>query len=374
MKKLCILQNGMSWGGTDTFVLNLCRQLNNKDYEITVVNPCLDEIHNQREQDFLATGIQIIHTYPVTSLKGQFMHFYKLYKILKEGKFDVFHTNIDLFNGPNLLIARLAGVPLRVCHSHNSNQGLGISNPKSLKLRLYRKVMRWLCWNFSNRRCGCSIEANDFLFKGKDWRNEKYPTIINNPVDIERFSTPIDKEIEKKKLGLSSKKHLITIGRFITQKNPIFLVKVLHNLFEQRADIDMIWIGSGGDMESEVKRMADEYGIGNRIFFMGGRKDVDKVLKCSDLFILPSAFEGLGIVLIEAQAAGLPCIASDVIPEATQCGGVKYLSLDNDIQLWVDSICDILDNKSTILQINQDSLNQFSSENSSKQIEAVFCS
>lgn len=87
--------------------------------------------------------------------------------MLKRYQFDIFHTNINLFNGPNLLIAWLAQVPIRCCHSYNTMQQREIIYGKTLAIRAYQSFMRWVCWTFSNRRIGCSSEAMDFLFRDK---------------------------------------------------------------------------------------------------------------------------------------------------------------------------------------------------------------
>ena len=121
--KVCILQNGLARGGTDTFVVNLCKGLDRQKFDITVVNPSTRPGSMVREPDILDTGAKIVHTSDLG--KGhlsKFIHFIRLYKLLRTEKYDVFQTNVDLFNGPNLFVAWLAGVPVRCCHSHNTMQ------------------------------------------------------------------------------------------------------------------------------------------------------------------------------------------------------------------------------------------------------------
>jgi len=373
MKKVCILQNGLAKGGTDTFVIELCKHLDKTKYDITVVNSSDKQCEINREKELNASGVKIIRTYPLDGFKSKFLHLQCLYKILKSGNFDIFQTNIDLFNGPNLFIAWLAGVPTRICHSHNSNQNKAISGNISLVNKLYQRTMRWLCWTFSNKHCGCSDLANEFLYKGHKWENSTYPTIIYNPVDLEKFRGRIDVVLKKKELGLSnSKKYLLTVGRFINQKNPLLIVEILKELFGIRHDIDIIWLGEGGDLEKTVKEKISEHHIADRIHFLGARNDVNEIMHCVDLFILPSNFEGLGIVLIEAQATGKPCIASNTIPKISSCGGVEFLPIDKmSISLWVKTIIDIVDGK-RILKIERTELEKFSAINTARQMETVF--
>ena len=220
MKRTCILQNGLAQGGTDTFVVNLCHGIDKQLYKITVVNPSIKPEYIIREPEILKTGAEIIHTYELNSLINIIKHLFKLYQILKNGRFDIFQTNIDLFNGPNLFVAWLARVPIRCCHSHNTMQQKSIVHGMTLSIRLYQSIMKWMCWTFSNRRCGCSEAAMEFLYTGKNWHQDKYPSIIYNGIDIGRFQDNINIDEKRKELGLKAKYHIVTVGRIIPQKNP----------------------------------------------------------------------------------------------------------------------------------------------------------
>lgn len=169
MKKVCILQNSLNYGGTDTFVINLCEGLVKDGYSVTVVLSMDKDVIGARLHDLQATGAQLVWTCSLNNTKAKIRHLSLLYKELKKTKYDVFQTNIDLFNGPNMFIAWLAGVPIRECHSHNSQQGKELRSGRKLSVRLYQGIMRWLCWKFSNRRCGCSEDALEFLF-GNKWK------------------------------------------------------------------------------------------------------------------------------------------------------------------------------------------------------------
>lgn len=368
--KVCILQNGLSRGGTDTFVVNLCRGLDKQKYDVTVVNPQVRPECMQREQEVIDAGAKILRTHPLNGLKGKLLHLVRLYKILKKGKFDVFQTNIDLFNGPQLLVAWLAGVPVRCCHSHNTMQQKSLKEGMTLPIRIYQSVMKWMCWTFSNRRSGCSEDAMDFLFTGRDWHQDKYPIVINNGIDIDRFRLPVDIAAKKKELGLSAKYHIVTIGHIIPQKNPLFIADSFCKLCRLRPDVDFVWIGTGS-LKEQCESIFKENGCTDRVHFLGTRNDVNEILPCCDLFYMPSAFEGLGIVIIEAQAAGLKCLASDVVPKEADCGGVLYKSLNDSLDSWAQCISDMLDGKVN-LHIQEDRIRQFSIDNMVNQMEQVF--
>ncbi len=368
MKKVCILQNGLVRGGTDTFVVNLCKYLDKEKFEVTVINPNGEA--NIREPEVLRTGASLLHTTPLRGVKGKLRHLVQLYKILREGKFDIFHTNIDLFNGPQLFVAWLARVPVRVCHSHNNNQTRAIREGQTLSIKIYQSVMKWLCWHFSNRRCGCSAEANDFLYARKPWQQLTYPTVINNGIELDQFQGNQSAISLKKDFSINFQYHIITVGRFIDQKNPEFIAEIFCELAKRRKDCDFVWIGEG-PLEGKCRNIVADAGIEERVHFLGTRGDVSEILQCCDVFLLPSNFEGFGIVLIEAQAVGLPCVASDQVPQNVNCGGVEFLPLTQPPSYWANVIEEVLEGKRKF-SISKIKLDQFSAETTASQMEQVF--
>lgn len=368
--KICILQNGLARGGTDTFVVNLCKGLDSKKYDIIVINPSNKKESLAREPEVLAAGAEIIHTSSLVGAKSKLKHLSMLYRILKKGQFDVFQTNIDLFNGPQLLVAWLAGVPIRCCHSHNTMQQKSLIKGQTFSVRIYQRIMKWMCWKFSNRRSGCSEAAMDFLFTQKDWRQDKYPIVINNGIDINRFRQPLDIAKKKGELRLKAKYNIVTVGRIIPQKNPEFIADTFSALCKLRNDVDFVWVGIG-DKEIDCRKILENNGCIDRVHFLGSRTDVNEILPCCDLFFMPSVFEGLGIVIIEAQAAGLQCLVSDVVPHEANCGATKYMSLGSPKSEWAQVMSDMLDGKIK-LTVDEQKIQEFSVQHMVEQMEKVF--
>lgn len=369
-KKVCILQNGLARGGTDTFVVNLCRGLDKQKFDIIVVNPSLKPESLIREAEVLAEGCKILRTSPLAGFKSKLKHFCRLYRILKDEKVDIFHTNVDLFNGPQLFVAWLAGVPMRICHSHNGNQQKALVQGQTMMIRIYQRVMRWMCWIFSNRRLGCSEIAMEFLFQGHNWKHDKYPIVINNGIDLEVYRKQIDIEAKKKDLGLTAKYNIVTVGRIIPQKNPLFIANSFVELCKLRDDCDFVWVGDG-PLKMECEDIFRKNGVLNRVHFLGQRADVNEILQCCNLFFMPSSFEGLGIVIIEAQAAGLSCLVSTEVPQEANCGACLYKSLDDTIENWADTMLRILDEKIK-LGVDEPKIEQFSVAHMVSQMEQVF--
>lgn len=368
MKKICILQNSMTYGGTDTFVINLCKGLVHDSYEVTVLLSVNKDQILPRENELIETGARIVKTCALNSIKSKLKHLKLLFKELKKGKYYAFQSNIDLFNGPQMLVAWLAGVPVRECHSHNSQQDRELSQGRTLTTRVYQGAMRWLCWTFSNRRGGCSKEALDFLFLDK-WQKDKCSKIVHNGVDLDLYHKNNNREEIKNRLGLNSGYNICTVGRIAFQKNPDFLLDVFYELTKIRDDVNLVWCGKGED-ESAIKQKIERLKLGTRVQMLGARNDIAEILGASDVFFLPSRYEGLGIVLIEAQAAGLPCVISDVIPNEVNCGLCLPVSLEKRAEYWAFQINSVL-NRSVSFTLDEEKLMNYGIDRMVKEMEEV---
>lgn len=369
MKKICILQNSINYGGTDTFVVNLCEGLVKDGYDVTVVLSINRDETGPRLNDLQATGVRIVWTCSPNSFKTKLKHLSLLYKELRKEKYDVFQANIDLFNGPNMFVSWLARIPVRECHSHNSQQGKELQNGRTLSIRLYQSIMRWLCWTFSNRRCGCSENALDFLF-GNKWRKDKKACVVPNGIDLSAYRKDVDIDDKKRSLNLKNKYNICTIGRISYQKNPEYLLEIFYELSKIRDDIDLVWCGTG-ELEDAIREKIKQFKLRERVHLLGSRNDIPEILGCSNMFLLPSRFEGLGIVLVEAQAANLPCVISDVIPKEVDCGLCLAISLEQVPRYWAKQISDLLDAKIS-LKLDNSRLNQYSIEHMVEMMEEIF--
>lgn len=370
MKKICLLNHGLASGGTDSFVLTLAKGLLADGYDVTIamaVDP--DSPPQFREAEAIAMGAKIYKTSDLDGIKKILRHCKRLYQFLKAEKFDVFHANMDLFNGFNMPVAWLAGVPVRVCHSHNSQSQYEANTGKHFVVNVYRTIMRAFLWSFSNRRCGCSEMAMDYLFQQK-WKKDVNSSVIYNGIDFSRFTYDgFDKANKKKELGLPENRLLITVGRFAEQKNPMFTIRVMEELHKLRPELHLIWIGDG-EMRSQIETKIADIGS-DYIHLVGTKKNVNDYLRCADLFLMPSLFEGLPIAPIEAQAANLPCVLSDTIPQQVNLGLCQFISLEESPATWAAAICNILDGK-TSLAIDEEKRFQFDQNYMVKSVEEIY--
>ena len=198
---------------------------------------------------------------------------------------------------------------------------------------------------FSNKRVACTEEAGKYIFgeKGKF-------TVIKNFIDLEKFY-PIDKnDIEiiriKEKYNLKNKLVLGHVGRFSEQKNHKFIISIVENMAKQGIEFKCILIGDGQD-RNEILKEIENKKLSKYFVYLGIQNDINTWFNVMDVFIFPSLYEGLGIVMIEAQATGLPCIASTSVPREVDLnlGLVKFLPInDIDLEKWIINIKDIYKN------------------------------
>lgn len=183
-----------------------------------------------------------------------------------------------------------------------------------------------LCLNInkiSDYYFACSLEAGKFYFSRKFNIDFEKSNIIRNAINIDKYKYRHNFRTEKKnELGISDKVIFGHVGRFNNQKNHKFLIEVFFEIQKKVENAVLILVGEG-PLEKDVKNQIDNLKIRNKVFLMGTRNDVNEIMQAIDVFLLPSHYEGLGIVLIEAQVAGVPCITSSVVP--------KEVSISNSI-------------------------------------------
>ena len=361
-KKVCILSHGLSNNGIDIFVRNVVTRLDQSKWDISLILALNNDGTLQpREPEVLEAGVPIYRTTDLGSIKCILIHAGRLYKLLRELKPDVFHSNMDLLNGINCMVAWTAGVPVRIAHSHTSASQYEKKTGRHFISRLYRGCMKLLGRVFSNRKCGCSDVAMDYLF-GTSWQSLKHTAVINNGVDLSRF--------QKLPKEASSEKRIISVGRLCDAKNPFFALEVMDELRKLRTDFVYEWVG-GGELREQMEAAIREKGLQDHVKLLGVRNDIEKLLPARDLFFMPSLFEGLGIALIEAQAAGLPCVGSDRIPEMANCGGGCFLPLEESPARWARGISDILDGNHS-LRVDPEKLRKFDISYTIEQLEQVY--
>ena len=275
-----------------------------------------------------------------------FKQFLGAYRLIKTNRYDVVHIHSGHDGGPMFLAAKCAGVKHIVAHSHNAAS----PEKRTLFSRIYRKLGQCIVRRTATVKIGVSDVANRYLYGGDA------SFIVNNPVDLEKF-TRLERSNNDGKIVLAN------VGRYSFQKNQEFCVEILKALLAKGRDAELNLIG-WGENEERLKKLINEQGLEKeaRLIDGGGDADVPALLAASDVFVFPSRYEGLGIVALEAQAAGCLCVASDAVPKTTDLGMCEYLSLQEASDVWAEKIVEMWEHKERY-RLNNEALEQFSTEN-----------
>jgi glycosyltransferase EpsF len=256
--------------------------------------------------------------------------------IQRKGPFVALHSHLYTFSGYILYIASRSEVPLRMAHSHTTSDG----KPGGYWRKGYRQLMRMLILRSATHLFACSEPASLSLFGNRALVDPRV-TILPNAIDLAPFrDLPPTKQALREELALPVGSLLLGhIGSFRRQKNHVFLIEVMASLLASEPFAQLLLVGDG-PLQGDVARLVEKKGIADHVHFLGLRSDVARYLGALDLFLFPSLYEGLGIVLIEAQAAGIPCITSDAIPTAADVGLglVTMASLTQNVDCWATLI------------------------------------
>ena len=239
-------------------------------------------------------------------------------------EYRIVHSHLDCMAGIPLKYAKKHGVSVRIGHAHNSNQPRDAKYP--LKL-FYRRMIA----GQATHLFACSEEAGRWMFGNADFR------VLNNAIDAGRYAfDPAIRSEVRRELGLPADALVVGhVGRFDPQKNHRFLVEIFEKM---PVDARLLLVGDGV-LRPDVEQQAAALGIRDRILFTGVRTDVDRLLQAMDLFLMPSLFEGLPVSIVEAQAAGLPCLISDRVPiECKKTALVTQIRLDASPAEWAEAV------------------------------------
>lgn len=258
-----------------------------------------------------------------------------LNSVCREDSFDAFHINTDTayLAAIYLWLAKRAGIKKNVVHCHSTMVDENNRAIRGIKIVLHKLCRRYVKKN-ANIKLACSNSAAKWLF-GKE-----SVTIIPNGFDVDRFAFSEQKRTEcRKHLNLGDKFVLCSVGRLAYPKNPLFTIDIYQEILKREKNSVLLFVGEG-ELHSEIENYARENQLdSNQVILLGNRSDIPELLSASDIFLLPSRFEGLGIVYMEAQASGMPVFASDMVPEeAFVTNLIHKVRLTDSPARWAEKI------------------------------------
>lgn len=246
-------------------------------------------------------------------------------------EYKIIHSHIDAMSYLPLKAAKKANIPIRIAHSHNT----AIDRDFKYLLKTY---FRFKLPKVANYYCACGKEAGEFLFPGKEYM------YVPNAIEIDRFLFNENVRMKKRReLGIKDEIVIGHIGRMSYQKNHKYLIDVFAEILKKKNDSILLLIGVGEKLD-DIKKYVEKLGLSEQVRFLGNRADVDELYQAMDVFVMPSLFEGLPVVGVEAQFSGLSCIFSDQVPEEVNFTNKSmFISLNEKKDIWADKVIAAVD-------------------------------
>lgn len=325
---LCIVSN-MDTGGAETFLMKMYRQLDRSLYQMDFV--VSGDERGYYEDEIEALGGKVFRITRKTKNFGAYKRELSA-AVREDGLPCVLRIGSDAFSAIDLWIAKEAGAPRLSMRSSNASDGKG---PLGM---LVQKMVRRPLTSIVDAKIAPSDLAAEYAFGSKAIRNGEVH-YLHNALDLNLYTFSSESRAAiRREFDISDDAFVIGhIGRFVAQKNHGFLLDVFAELLKRNPGARLVLVGKGA-LEGSMRERAKSMGILPGIIFTGVRPDIPTLLSSFDVFALPSFFEGMPNVVIEAQAAGLSCVVADTVTrEANITGDVKFLPLA-DAGLWADAL------------------------------------
>ena len=317
-------------GGVESVVMNYYRHIDRSKIQFDFL--CDEDSTNIPYEEIEQLGGRVILIPPYQKvLKYQ----KELIRIFKENNYKIVHSHINTLSVFPLRAAKKAGVKVRIAHSHST------TNKKEWKKNLLKQVLRPFSKVYATNYMCCSELAGRWLFGDKAYDSGQV-YLLNNAIDLDKFkyNEKLRKE-KRKELGISDNTLVIGhIGRFVGQKNHDYLIDIFNEVHKKNPNSLLLLVGQG-PLKEEIENKVKELKLNDSVRFLGQRNDANELYQVFDVFCLPSLYEGLPVVGVEAQASGLLCILSNAMTKETKVLDItKFMSLNNPPKEWADSILD----------------------------------
>lgn len=315
-------------GGVEAVVINYYRHIDRDKVQFDFI--CDDDSTRIPTEEIEKLGGKVILIPPYQKV---FKYHKTLKKVLQEGQYKIVHSHINALSVFSLWAAKSAGVPVRIAHSHST------SNKKEWKKTLLKNILRPFSKVFATDYFCCSELAGRWLFGNKTYDQGKV-YLLNNAIDVDKFR--YDEKIrreKRKELNIKDNQLVIGhIGRFVQQKNHDFLIDIFNEIHKQNKNTILLLAGDG-PLKENIQNKVKELELEKSVQFLGQRSDANELYQAMDAFVLPSLYEGLPVVGVEAQAAGLPCFFStDMTKETKILDTTQFIKLTKNSKEWAVKI------------------------------------
>lgn len=313
----------MDRGGLETMIMNYYRNIDREklQFDFLVHSDNAGEYADEIKQ----LGGRIYHVSAMNPFSMKYRNQLKQF-FITHSEYLVIHAHMNCMSAVVLRVAKEVGVPVRIAHSHNTNEDFGIKY--FIKMYYKRKINL-----YATDRFACGEKAGRWLFGNEDFK------LIRNAIDLKSFVYS-DETRKKARFALGIEENELVIGhvgRFADQKNHEFILDIFGEI-QKRFNSKLILIGDGEKKNSILQKIRS-LDITEKVMLLGVRDDVEKIMQAFDVFLFPSKYEGLPVTLIEAQAAGLPCVISDTISREAILSEIVHVNrLSDSVTVWADSV------------------------------------
>ena len=325
----------MNRGGVETWLMHVLRSIDRERYRLDfLVHTDRPAVHDAEIERLGGTVLRAGEPRRLAMYARRFSGH------LRDGEpYDVVHSHVHHFSGVTLALACRAGVPVRIAHSHNT-----IPTGGSRRRRVYLGATETLIRRYSTRRLAASEAAAVALY-GDRWRADPGYARLVCGIDLAPFAgaRAATGAVLRAALGIPGDAFVVGhVGRFDRQKNHEYLLEIAAATIGAVPNARFLLVGEG-ELRERIEREAAARGLGGRVVFTGSRGDVPALMtQVMDAFVLPSLHEGLPLVGVEGQAAGLPCLFSDAVTREVSVvdENVAFLPLD-DPRVWSRRLAEV---------------------------------
>ena len=334
--RVLLLFTVMDRGGAETMVMNYYRHIDRQKIQFDFM------VHREQrgafDDEIESMGGRIYRMPPI------YPQNFARYKRMLKGFFDehteyqIIHSHMSELGYFAFVEARKHGIPVRICHAHNApnfrHENL-IQYIKLIPRYYFIRRIRHLTTDFFV----CSHIAGLWLYGQK--RQDKF-VFMRNAIETEKFLYNVgEANAIRQELGLSNQRIICHVGRFNKQKNHSFLIDIFKEILDNDPDSILLLVGDG-ELRKEIEDKVNSLNLQGNVRFLGVREDVPQLLKASDLLLFPSYYEGLSVVLVEAQATGITCVVTNSLANETIIckDQMRLVSLKKSAKEWADIVLD----------------------------------
>ena len=315
MGKLCA-------GGVESVVFNYYRNMDHDRIQFDFYYDADSTV--EPPQELVEMGARFIQVPPYQKMPA---YLKTLRQAFRENQYRIVHAHLNTMNVFPLSAAKAEAVPYRIAHNH-STAGKG-----ETKKNILKDVLRPFATCYPTQLFSCSQVAGRWLYGEKPFR------VLNNAIDLNRFRYREEtRQAVRRELGLEDQLVIGHVGRFCPAKNHAFLIEAFDEVHRLHPESVLLLIGTGS-LEPEVQKTVQKLGLADHVRFLGVQEDTSRFYQAMDVFVLPSRYEGLGVVLIEAQASSLPVVCSTEVPEeAKVLPTMQFVDLSAGPKVWAKKI------------------------------------